>query len=299
MGFGGRGASSSFAGGGGGGGGYFGGGGGGSDADSCCFNAGGGGGGSSFAKAGSTLLIQHYSGVRVGNGLAVITYRWDPQTPTPTPTPSPTPDVASLASPSAEPTPEPSTNPSPEPVATPTPSPEASQSSEPLPPAASAPDPTSTPTSTPASTPVPTSSAEPVPVQLVQHLPPTSEVVLEQHSEADSVGSQTPISDDLPETATAVTAQMTAEKIDQLAPQKTPQLEVSEVRHSADNITENTNLTQPVFSAKQGESQGLKALEGLGGWPIQAASVFLVALALLPVIKRRRTTTEPRLVRLN
>ena len=124
-------------------------------------------------------------------------------------------------------------------------------------------------------------------------------MVLEQPFEANSVGSQTPIQDDFPEIATAVTAQMTAQKIDQKTLQKTPEVEGFEIGHSEEKNEENATATQPRFSARKVESHGLKVLEAVGGWPIRAALVFLAAGALISVLMRRRTTTEPRLVRLN
>lgn len=111
LGVGGRGASSFFSGGGGGGGGYFGGGGGGSDTDSCCYNGGGGGGGSSYADARFTSGVEHASGVRVGNGLAVISYRFGQLDPSPIASASPTsstePSESTSLTSTAEPTPVP------------------------------------------------------------------------------------------------------------------------------------------------------------------------------------------------
>ena len=165
FGFGGKGASSFFSGGGGGGGGYFGGGGGGSDTDSCCYNGGGGGGGSSYAKSGSVSSVQHASGVRLGNGRAIITYRLEPVVSSPAPTPSPTvslePTPAMTSSPTPTSTPSPTTTSSPTPTSTPSPTASAETSPAPIAVATPSPTPTPTPTASPSSEQVTTPSAKP------------------------------------------------------------------------------------------------------------------------------------------
>lgn len=176
LGIGGRGASSFFSGGGGGGGGYFGGGGGGSDTDSCCYNAGGGGGGSSFADAAVTSGVEHFSGVRVGNGYATVTYFLAQVLVSSTPSPSPT----ASASPSEIASPSASAEPSASPESTPTPS--ASSSETPLPSAPpaepNAPSLTAAPVASqlvelivrPTQQPIPAPSPDPVPDPTPEHL---------------------------------------------------------------------------------------------------------------------------------
>ena len=125
FGVGGKGGSSRFAGGGGGGGGYYGGGGGGSDIDSAGLNGGGGGGGSSYADPSLTASVVNDSGVGVGNGLVVLSFRLvtvasatptPTDTPIPTETPTPTTTPTSTESPTPAESPAPSTPVTPEPA---------------------------------------------------------------------------------------------------------------------------------------------------------------------------------------